>query len=97
MTSRRRKQNQKTNPLHYRITALERLTPERFLKKRVVCAANRLREKSAPGGIRTHDNEIRNLVLYPTELRAHDFKQSKLLCFDFIGCKLGSKEEFLKR
>ena len=24
----------------------------------------------APGGIRTHDPEIRNLVLYPAELRA---------------------------
>ena len=26
-----------------------------------------------PGGIRTHDPKIRNLVLYPTELRAHAF------------------------
>ena len=32
-----------------------------------------LRDKNngAPGEIRTHDPQIRNLVLYPAELRAH--------------------------
>ena len=28
------------------------------------------KENGAPGGIRTHDPQIRNLVLYPAELRA---------------------------
>ena len=27
-------------------------------------------KNGAPGGIRTHDPQIRNLVLYPAELRA---------------------------
>ena len=28
--------------------------------------------KSAPGAIRTHDRQIRSLVLYPAELQAHN-------------------------
>ena len=37
----------------------------------------------APGGIRTHDPQIRNLVLYPTELRARmmpDIAESPRAC-----------------
>jgi hypothetical protein len=38
---------------------------------RILFARNML--SGTPGGIRTHDPQIRNLMLYPTELRGHLF------------------------
>lgn len=39
-------------------------------------AALRPKRDGAPGRIRTHDPQIRSLVLYPVELRAHGRRQS---------------------
>ncbi len=40
----------------------------------------------APGGIRTHGPQIRNLVLYPAELRMHAFRLGR--SGDGVNCAL---------
>ena len=47
-----------------------------------------LKNRSAPGATRTHGTQIRNLVLYPPELRGHDwlllsnfYEKSRFLLF----------------
>ena len=34
-----------------------------------------------PGEIRTPDTQVRSLLLYPTELRAHTISSSEVFCF----------------